>query len=83
MSKVTDSINVSDKEIMKKVDELEGSDRSLTGWMALLVLVFAVGMSLFHLYTAGIGMFPRMQQNAIHLGFGLTLAFLIFPYRKG
>jgi TRAP transporter 4TM/12TM fusion protein len=74
--------SVSNEEINRKIGELEGSDRSLMGWMALSVLFVAVGMSLFHLYTAGIDMFPRMQQNAIHLGFALTLTFLIFPIKK-
>ncbi|MFD1037004.1 TRAP transporter permease [Virgibacillus byunsanensis] len=70
------------KELNKKVDELEGSDRTLFGWMAIITLIISVSMSLFHLYTAGIDMLPRMQQNALHLGFALTLIFLIFPYKK-
>ncbi|WP_163969409.1 TRAP transporter permease [Oceanobacillus halotolerans] len=70
------------QKLNKKVDELEGSDRTLFGWMAMLTLIIAVSMSLFHLYTAGIDMLPRMQQNAIHLGFALTLVFLLFPYKK-
>lgn len=71
------------KEMNKQLDELEGSDRTLFGWMAMMVLIIAVSMSLFHLYTAGIEMLPRMKQNAIHLGFALALAFLIFPIKKG
>lgn len=70
------------EELNKQLDELEGSDRTLFGWMAVAVLVVAVSFSLFHLYTAGIDMLPRMQQNAVHLAFALTLIFLIFPYKK-
>src|SRR5699024_10754557 len=73
---------VSQEEMNKQLDELEGSDRTLFGWMATIVLVVAVAFSLFHLYTAGIDMLPQMQQNAVHLGFALTLIFLIFPYKK-
>ncbi|MBP1970960.1 TRAP transporter 4TM/12TM fusion protein [Virgibacillus natechei] len=73
---------VDHKEVNKHLDELEGSDRTLFGWMAMITLILAVSMSLFHLYTAGIDMLPRMQQNAIHLGFALMLIFLIFPYKK-
>ncbi|WP_373894112.1 TRAP transporter permease [Virgibacillus sp. CBA3643] len=73
---------VDPKEVNKQLDELEGSDRTLFGWMAIITLVIAVSMSIFHLYTAGVSMLPRMQQNAIHLGFALTLVFLIFPYKK-
>ncbi|WP_234031457.1 TRAP transporter permease [Lentibacillus cibarius] len=74
--------SVGQDEMNKKLDELEGSDRTLFGWMAAIVLTVAVGFSLFHLYTAGIDMLPRMQQNAVHLAFALTLIFLIFPYKK-
>ncbi|WLV24321.1 TRAP transporter permease [Aciduricibacillus chroicocephali] len=74
--------NDSLQEMNDRLDELEGSDRKLFGWMAILALIVAVAMSLFHLYTAGVGTLPRMQQNAIHLGFALTLVFLIFPYKK-
>ncbi len=70
------------EELNKQLDELEGSDRTLFGWMAVAVLVVAVSFSLFHLYTAGIDMLPRMQQNAVHLAFALTLIFLIFPYKE-
>ncbi|PTM58625.1 TRAP transporter permease [Desmospora activa] len=73
---------VTNEEMNRKIGELEGSDRVLSGWMALLVLMVAVGMSLFHLYTAGIDMLPRMEQNAMHLAFALMLTFLIFPIRK-
>ncbi|SFA96669.1 TRAP transporter, 4TM/12TM fusion protein [Lentibacillus halodurans] len=73
---------VSQEEMNKQLDELEGSDRTLFGWMAIIVLIVAVSFSLFHLYTAGIDMLPRMQQNAVHLAFALTLIFLIFPYKK-
>lgn len=82
MSNPTTNEAISEADIQKTIDELEGSDRTLTGWMAMLVLVVAVSMSLFHLYTAGIDVLPRMQQNAVHLAFALTLTFLIFPYRK-
>ncbi|MUV37191.1 Ribose-phosphate diphosphokinase [Lentibacillus sp. JNUCC-1] len=71
------------EEMNKQLDELEGSDRTLYGWMAMIILITAVSMSLFHLYTAGIEMLPRMKQNAVHLGFALTLTFLIFPIKKG
>ncbi|GAB4074897.1 TRAP transporter permease [Barrientosiimonas marina] len=64
------------------LDELQGSDRTLFGWMAAIVLVVAVVFSLFQLYTAGIKMLPHMQQNAMHLAFALALIFLIYPHKK-
>src|SRR5699024_3477516 len=74
--------HVSQEEMNKRLDELEGSDRTLFGWMAIVVLIIAVSMSLFHLYSAGVDMLPRMKLNAIHLAFALTLVFLIFPIKK-
>lgn len=38
--------------------------------------VCAVGMSMFHLVSAGLGSFPTMQQRSVHLGFVLILIFL-------
>lgn len=39
-------------------------------------------MSLMHLYTAGVRLFPAMQQRTMHLCFTLILIFLIFPLKK-
>jgi len=44
--------------------------------------VIATVMSLFHLYTAGVRLYPAIQQRATHLTFTLMLVFLIFPLRK-
>src|SRR5690625_7958926 len=73
---------VSQEEINKQLDELEGSDRTLYGWMAMVVLIIAVAMSLFHLYSAGVGRWPRGKLNAIHLGYVLTLTMLIFAIKQ-
>ncbi|WP_126424925.1 TRAP transporter permease [Brevibacillus marinus] len=53
--------------------------------MSLLLkpaFLVAVCWSLFHIYTAAAGAFPAMAQRAIHIGFALALAFLIFPISK-
>lgn len=47
-----------------------------------MISIIAIVMSLYQLY---ISLFPSiglMQQRALHLGFGLTLTFLIFPFKK-
>lgn len=41
-----------------------------------------LAFSLYQLYTAIFGQFPAQIQRDIHLGFGLTLIFLLFPARK-
>lgn len=39
-------------------------------------------MSLFHMYTAGIGLLETAVQRAVHLGFAMTLVFLLHPFSK-
>ncbi|RDW17523.1 C4-dicarboxylate ABC transporter permease [Oceanobacillus arenosus] len=43
--------------------------------MKKIILIVAVLMSMFHMYTAFFGVFPGMQQSAIHLFFALTLLY--------
>jgi len=45
--------------------------------VALLISIVAVAMALFHLYTAGFGRFPALQQRSIHLAFALILTFYL------
>jgi len=45
--------------------------------------VLCVAMSLFHLYTAGIGLLQTPVQRAVHVGFVLVLVFLLYPLRRG
>lgn len=47
-----------------------------------MITIIAVGMSLFHLYTAGFRQLPAMEQRTLHLCFALILIFLIFPLQK-
>jgi TRAP transporter 4TM/12TM fusion protein len=71
------------KEIIVKIDEYFTSRRKLTGVNYILVVGIGVAMSLFHLYTAGFGLFEAILQRSIHLSFALALAFLLYPFRKG
>ena len=45
-----------------------------------LVLVIALAMALFHLYTAGVRQLPGIQQRTVHLAFALALIFVLFPF---
>lgn len=47
-----------------------------------LITIVAVAMCVFQLYTAFYMPFPGMQQRSIHLAFGLSLAFLIYPKQR-
>ncbi|SJZ53569.1 TRAP transporter permease [Selenihalanaerobacter shriftii] len=56
--------------------------RNYTDIMAVIITIIAVGMSLFHLYTAGFGVLLALKQRAVHLGFILVLIFLLYPAKK-
>jgi len=61
---------------------LESPTRSLTGKWSFFVAMFAIIMSVIHLYTAAFGTFPAMIQRSMHLFFAIPLIFLLYPYSK-
>jgi len=80
--------NISD-QVKKKISEDLSPTRNLTGLHLKIVLAIAIIWSLFQLWYASpfpfwfnIGMFKGLPARAIHLGFALLLAFLIFPFSK-
>jgi TRAP transporter 4TM/12TM fusion protein len=48
----------------------------------LIVVLLAIGLSIFHFYTAGFGTLSSWHQRSIHVAWGLLLIFLLFPARK-
>ncbi len=79
-----------EKKIENKIKEDLSPTRNLTGIHLKLVAVIAITWSLFQLWYASpfpfwfnFGMFKGLPARAIHLGFALLLAFLIFPYARG
>ena len=71
------------KDIERKVGEIEGRARILSGWQLKFVAVVAFTWSLFQLwyasplpYIVGFGVFIDVPARAIHLGFALFIAFL-------
>ena len=79
-----------DKKIENKINEDLSPTRNLTGFHLKLVAIIAITWSLFQLWYASpfpfwlnFGMFKGLPARAIHLGFALLLAFLIFPYARG
>ncbi|PJO45434.1 C4-dicarboxylate ABC transporter, partial [Lysinibacillus xylanilyticus] len=67
--------------ILEKYD-IESNVRTISGVMKHVIFFGLLAFSLFQLYTAIFGQFPAQIQRTIHLGFGLTLIFLLFPARK-
>ena len=73
----------------KIAEETEGRARILSGLQLKFVASIAFLWSLFQLWYAsplpfivGFGVFIDVPARAIHLGFGLFLAFLTFPLLK-
>ncbi len=52
---------------------------TLTAVLAKVVTVLAVGLSLFQLYTAGLGAMTAMVQRSVHLAAILALTFILRP----
>ena len=73
----------------KKIQEDLSPTRNLSGLHLKVVASIAIIWSLFQLWYAspfpfmfGFGLFKGLPARAIHLGFALLLAFLIFPMSK-
>lgn len=66
------------EQVIRKY-EAEARFRKFTGTLAKIVAVIAIAMSLFHLYTAGLGVLEAIKQRSIHLTFVLVLVFLLYP----
>jgi TRAP transporter 4TM/12TM fusion protein len=58
-------------------------NKTLVSLTARLVMVLAVSLSLYQLYTAGITALTALVQRSIHLGAILSLTFLLRPPFKG
>jgi len=76
-------------EIENKISEDLSPTKNLTGLHLKIVAAIAIIWSLFQLWYASpfpfwfnIGMFKGLPARAIHLGFALFLAFLIFPITR-
>ncbi|MFD1031171.1 TRAP transporter permease [Metaplanococcus flavidus] len=69
------------KEILQRYDP-ESNTRDLAGIMKHVVFYGLLAFALFQLYTAIFGQYTAYIQRSIHLGFALSLIFILFPARK-
>ena len=76
--------------VQSKIHEDLSPTRNLSGVHLKIVAAIAIIWSLFQLWYASpfpfwfnFGMFKGLPARAIHLGFALLLAFLIFPISRG
>jgi TRAP transporter 4TM/12TM fusion protein len=60
------------------IEAEEGASHQLRGVLAVLITVLAVGMSVFHLYTA-YSIVPTQTLRPLHVAMVLVLTFLMFP----
>jgi len=78
---MTEKKEMSAEEVLKKFDQ-ESNTMEYTGLMAKFISAVAITFSVFQLYTASFGILDAQLQRACHLGFGLALAFLLYPAKK-
>ncbi len=72
--------DIKTEDLLAEIDR-ESAFRRLAGKAAIIVSVIAIGFTLFQLYTASVGLLPARLQRAVHLGFVLVLAYLLYPVR--
>lgn len=68
-------------ELLKKFDA-ESNTRNLKGIAGTIVFVLLLSFSIFQLYTGAFGQFTAYVQRTVHLGFALTLIFMLYPAKK-
>lgn len=74
-------VDTSADELLRKYDK--GSDyRVLSGLQGKLLIGLLGAFSCFQLYTAIFGVLDAMLQRSIHLAFGLTLVYILYPSSK-
>lgn len=69
------------EEMLKKYEK-ESDTMHYTGFMAKVISAIAITFSVFQIYTAFYGVLDAQLQRAVHLGFGLTLIYLLYPTCK-
>jgi len=81
-TKIIDSIN--DVELMDLNDKiiLDVSGKRKVNYRKIAILIFAVTLSAFQIYTAIFGSFEGILQRMLHAFFAIPLLFLIFPMGK-
>ena len=60
-----------------------GPNQALVNFLAKVVMILAVCLSLYQLYTAGIAPLTALVQRSLHLGAILSLTFLLRPIVPG
>lgn len=75
-------LSLEDQQALLEKYDAESNTRKVTGIFKTIIYLLLLAFSLFQLYTAIFGQYPAQIQRTVHLGFGLTLIFLLFPARR-
>lgn len=73
-----DSQEIDKDELLAKLDK-ESAFRKLEGPWKKITTVMLFCFTMFQLYTSLLGTFPAQLQRMVHLGFVITLAYLLYP----
>lgn len=77
-----EQLSEADQQALLEKYDIESNTRNVGGIFRWVIYFGLLAFSLFQLYTAIFGVFPAQIQRTIHLGFGLTFIFLLFPARR-
>lgn len=72
---------LSAEEVMQKFDK-ESDKRELDGIWGKIINIICIVFAGFQIYTAAFGILDATLQRCVHLFFGFTLIFLLYPARK-
>lgn len=75
-------LTAEEQEALLQKYDAEANTRETVGFTAKLVFFGLIAFSLFQLYTGAFGQYTAYIQRTIHLGFALSLIFLLFPARR-
>ncbi|MFC4023454.1 TRAP transporter permease [Oceanobacillus longus] len=69
------------QELLEKYDT-ESSTRDVGGIIGKVIFLTLIAFSLFQIYTGIFGQYTAYIQRTVHLGFALSLIFLLYPARR-
>ncbi len=82
MSESLDNIKIKIQEDISPTKRLSGIHLKIVGYIAIIWSLFQLWYASPFPFMFDFGMFKGLPARAIHLGFALLLAFLIFPIKK-
>lgn len=69
-----------DTPVVKDVESARFESRELPNFLSKFATILMLVMAIYHIYAARFGGFPGIQHTAIHVGLGLAMIFLVYPF---